>query len=99
MDMVLMDAQLWWDTPLHVLGKGYNLRGKLNREGNKSQKTVPIFPLARNTTGPQSQVCKATFLAQLQGQDPLPRCCHRTARGALQLSCPPPPKHHMPATP
>lgn len=68
-DMVLMDAQLWWDTPLQALGKGYNPRAKLNEEGSRSQKTFPIFPPAGNTTSPQSQVFKAVFPARLQGQD------------------------------
>lgn len=70
MDVVLMDGQLWWDTPLQASGKGYNLRANPNEEGNKSQKTFPIFPLAGNTTSPQSQVFKAAFPARLQGQDP-----------------------------
>lgn len=70
MDMVLIDAQLWWDTPLQASDKGYNLRAKLNEEGNKSQKTFPIFLPAGNTVSPQSQVFKAAFLALLQGQNP-----------------------------
>lgn len=68
-DMVLMDAQLWWDTPLQASGKGYNLKAKLNEEGNQSQKTFPIFPPAGNTTIPQSLMFKAAFPARLQGQD------------------------------
>lgn len=68
MDMVLIDAQLWWDTPLQASDKGYNLRAKLNEEGNKCRKTFPIFLPAGNTVSPQSQVFKAAFLALLQGR-------------------------------
>lgn len=88
MDVVLMDGQLWWDTPLQASGKGYNLRANPNEEGNKSQKTFPIFPLAGNTTSPQSQVFKAAFPARLQGQGPAGAVAGRPG-GHLQLPRPP----------
>lgn len=85
MNTVPTRAPLWWDTqvpPLQVPRKAYKLGTKQNKkEGKKTQKTFPRFPLAGNTTSPKSQVLLSHFPSSVTGPGP-PRCCRRVVRGA-----------------